>query len=153
MKTCKTCKIDKTLEYFSKDKSRKDGYHNSCKTCNKNHRECKSEYFREKLSIWRINNPNYASDWQKDNLDKVNASSAKRRALKLRATPLWLTKEDLEIIESFYTLSKTIEYQTGVKHHVDHIVPLQGKNVCGLHVPWNLQVLEASENIRKSNKF
>lgn len=153
MKICITCKINKSLENFSKDKSRKDGHHNSCKICNKIYRESNSDYFREKLSVWRMNNPEYASTWQKHNIDKVNASSAKRRALKLRATPDWLTKDDLDAIESFYTLSKSIECNTGIKHHVDHIVPLQGENVCGLHVPWNLQILEASENIRKSNKF
>jgi hypothetical protein len=93
------------------------------------------------------------SKYQKDNKDKINAHSAKRRAAKLKATPCWLTESDFEQIKQFYTLALTLEIATGEKYHVDHIIPLQGKNVCGLHVPWNLQVLPAIENKSKSNKL
>jgi hypothetical protein len=72
---------------------------------------------------------------------------------KLNATPKWLTKEHLNQIESFYWLAKLQYELTDEKYHVDHIVPLKGKTVCGLHVPWNLQVIPALENISKGNKI
>lgn len=82
----------------------------------------------------------------------VNANSAKKRAVKLKATPEWLTTEQYNDIKSFYYAAKQLELETSIKYHVDHIVPLQGNNVCGLHVPWNLQILSAVDNISKSNK-
>jgi hypothetical protein len=71
--------------------------------------------------------------------------TAKRRAQKLKATPPWLTVAQLLEIEEFYR-------NRPAGFHVDHIVPLQGENVRGLHVPWNLQYLPALENIKKSNR-
>jgi len=69
------------------------------------------------------------------------------------ATPLWLKEDHWRDMDRFYRKARRLTAKTKVVHHVDHIVPLQGKTVCGLHVPWNLQVLTASENISKSNKL
>lgn len=77
----------------------------------------------------------------------------RRNINKLLATPSWLTiKQKYEIGEFYYAAMK-LEEETGTKYHVDHIIPLQGKNVCGLHVPWNLQVIPAKENLSKGNRF
>lgn len=92
------------------------------------------------------------STYGKNNKDKAAARGAKRRALKLLATPPWLTATHYDAIRLHYTQSVDIGELTGIPFHVDHIVPLQGDLVCGLHVPWNLQVLPAYENLSKSNK-
>lgn len=82
--------------------------------------------------------------------EKYNATSAKYRAAKLKATPLWFEKEKVELL---YVQSKLLTESTGTKHNVDHIVPLQGELVCGLHCLDNLQVIPALDNISKSNSF
>ena len=87
------------------------------------------------------------------NKDLLAAKSAKRKAGKLMAAPSWLTSEHHIQIKEKYTLCATLTESTGINHHVDHIVPLNGKNVCGLHVPWNLQVITAEKNIRKNNNY
>jgi len=79
-----------------------------------------------------------------------NALSGKRRATKLNATPAWA---DLVKIKKIYTACQQISEATGVLHHVDHIVPLQGESVSGLHVEYNLHIIPATENLIKSNKF
>jgi len=105
----------------------------------------------------RAQNPeNYLASvkkWQAKNKPIVNFHIAKRRASKKKACPSWLSAIDLAQIQEFYDLALAKTMQTGVKHNVDHVVPLQGKNVSGLHVPWNLQVITARENFSKGNKF
>jgi hypothetical protein len=81
------------------------------------------------------------------------ARVAKRKADRLKRTPQWLDSFQLEQIKQYYKKAQSITENTGVKHHVDHIVPLRGKTVSGLHVPWNLQIITAIENGIKHNKF
>lgn len=105
---------------------------------------------------WRQNNPDkmrvILANYEKDNLAKRIAKNMKRHADKLKRTPKWLTKQQLKEMQSFYIKAKILTKQTGIPHEVDHILPLRGKNLSGLHVPWNLQILTESENIKKSNR-
>lgn len=93
-----------------------------------------------------------ASIRQKNNRGYYNAIGAKRRAAQLQATPSWLSKQQLIEIKMIYIEAQKLTKNTGIVHHVDHIIPLLGKNVRGLHVPWNLQILTAEENKKKTNK-
>lgn len=116
---------------------------------------------KEKISVKAAKNylknkeakKKYVAEWKKANAAKVNATCMKRHAYKLKATPDWLSDDELWMIEEAYHLAKLREKVVGGKWHVDHIIPLRGKIVCGLHVPWNLQVITASENCSKRNSF
>ena len=91
--------------------------------------------------------------WSKANPSKITKYSANRRATRLNATPAWLTDKQQTEMAAIYKEAVVMGKQTGIPHHVDHIVPLKGKNVSGLHVPWNLQILTATENISKGNRI
>jgi 5-methylcytosine-specific restriction endonuclease McrA len=120
----------------------------------KDYNEADKELMREKKMLYYVANKSViqirAKRYTANNKAKVLALKAKRRADKPRATPAWV---DLNKIKAIYSCCKQLSELTGVEHHVDHVVPLQGKNVCGLHVHYNLQILKASENISKSNKL
>lgn len=87
--------------------------------------------------------------WRAANPDKSNAITGRRRATKLNATPVWANKS---AIDAFYETAEGLNMLLGEWHHVDHIVPLKSKIVCGLHVEHNLQVLTMSDNISKGNR-
>lgn len=69
------------------------------------------------------------------------------------ATPDWLTEDHWAQIHAFYREAQALTEATGEEYHVDHIVPLAGKHVCGLHAPWNLQVLRGIENVKKPRVY
>jgi hypothetical protein len=91
-----------------------------------------------------------AAEWARNNSHKRSASQRRREILKFQATPLW---GDEFVIEEIYHLSKLRSELTGVKWHVDHIVPINSEIVCGLHVESNLQVIPGILNISKGNRF
>ncbi len=83
----------------------------------------------------------------------IRAKRARRRAAQRQAIPPWLSTSHKKEILGFYTKAVEATEQTGILWEVDHIVPLQGKTVCGLHVPWNLQLLTQRDNGIKRNHF
>lgn len=113
-----------------------------CKLSSKKYREHNKEKAKERLRAFK-----------KRHADRVNANTAFRRANKKKATPSWLTKEMLKEIRHFYTEAKKRSEETGIAYDVDHIVPLNGETVSGLHVPWNLRVIPKTENLLKSNRL
>lgn len=113
-----------------------------------------AEKIRELNRVWREANPERMTAIRRAhyhaNRPSYHAASSKRRAAKLTGTPPWV---DLEAIAAVYAEAKRLTRETGIPHDVDHIVPLQGKNVCGLHVPWNLRPLPSAQNRAKQNKL
>ena len=92
-----------------------------------------------------------SAKWDKKHPEKACAKSAKRHTAKLKRTPVW--DQDAHLIIAKYQLAAMLTKASGIEHHVDHIIPLQGRKVSGLHVFSNLRVIPGSDNARKSNKF
>ena len=108
----------------------------------------------EKATEYRRAHPEkdaeYCRRWRKKNPHKVVARVVRRKAAELQRTPSWA---DHEWIEHAYFVAADMTAKMGEPFHVDHIIPLRGKTVSGLHVYENLQILPAKDNIRKSNHF
>lgn len=159
-KYCNGCQTYQSIQNFSNDGNKKVG---RCKECvseyqeeyHSLHPEARSIYYKnnrksiiDRVKKYRAANKEecatYLSLYYKKNKDSgiFREYAANRRARKLHATPSWA---NLDIIKRIY------ENAEGM--HVDHIIPLQGELVCGLHVENNLQYLTAEENLRKSNTF
>ena len=128
--------------------------------------EANPEKAKQSLIDWKDRNPGkttqFVKDWAAANPDRykalakdsrtrnrhlINARTATYRARKIKATPVWA---DPRKIAEFYVTADALNMWTGEWHHVDHIVPLRGRTVCGLHVESNLQVLTQSENCKKN---
>jgi len=169
---CKLCYAAYQKKWYEKNKD----YHNKYRKSNpeksatalKKWREKNKEYTLKYNKEWKENNPDYHDKYRENNKKEIylrqkkcrltnpgkhNAIQRKRELKKLQRTPKWLTKEHFKQIEEFYILAKELQWLSEDKLEVDHIMPLQGKNVSGLHVPWNLQILPKKINRSKSNKL
>lgn len=160
MKQCKKCEFYKTKDEFAKSLASSDGLQPVCKICHnitmhqyrKNNREKINALSRKRY----FNNPvaqrEQIKKYESENPSKIRAKSAKRRATKLQRTPKWLTELHYKQIQIFYDSATSLTKEFGVEMEVDHIIPLNGELVSGLHVPWNLQVITQRENLSKGNK-
>lgn len=160
-KKCTTCGAVKSYEeFYAANQHGKPGRKAICIPCDKIagkiYRAKNREKERSRQAEWTKNNREKANArvyrYQKRNPQRASdAASRKYYALKA-ATPRWLTVGNLVEIKWAYELAKERSLSTGNPHVIDHIIPLQGENICGLHVPWNLQILTRSENSKKGNK-
>lgn len=116
-----------------------------------------SEKVAKVKAVWSKANPNkckdYMAAWNKANPHMATAGTARYRASKLKQTPKWLSESERSEIARCYELASTYTNLFGVKVHVDHVIPLRGGSVRGLHVPWNLRVMIASENMQKNASY
>ena len=120
----------------------------------KNYRKSNPENTKASSDKYYINNKEkkLAANklWRQNNKATNQQYNANRRALQMKAMPWWVDKK--EIVKVYEECTK-ITKETGIKHNVDHIIPLNNKLVSGLHVPWNLQILTSTQNQNKNNKF
>jgi 5-methylcytosine-specific restriction endonuclease McrA len=95
----------------------------------------------------------YKRAWKARNKGAVAENVSSRKKHIRLATPHWLTKAHKTQIKAFYLEAERLKSQTGIDHEVDHIVPVRGGIVSGLHVPWNLRVITAAENQSKNRRL
>lgn len=174
-KLCAKCKRMLSLESFTKLRKTKDGLDAWCRECKhqdylKRPKELNQEYAKrsyrkhrermlEKQKQKLANPPEKWLEWRraydrkryKNNSAIYKTRSEMRKAAKLKAIPSWADKN---AIKSIYAMARLLDkLNPWIKHHVDHIIPLRGDNVCGLHMPENLRIISATENLKKGNRM
>lgn len=144
MKTCTDCKIEKDYTEFFKQPRNTGGLFHQCKNCvkvkRKRNYEANIDKYKSKVKEYYNKNKQYY----------ITKGYLRAKGVK-QAQPSWLTTEHKQMLEDIYQQRNKVTEETGVLHHVDHIIPLKGDTCCGLHVPWNLQVIPATENLSKAN--
>lgn len=153
-----TCQEVKSLSDFHVDSKRQLEHKSKCKVCVAEHNAKWQQENKETISAKRKEryrkNPHKerasALLYKKKYPAKDRAAGARRRAAKLQRTPAWA--DDWKILQ-FYIMAQKLTKLHGVQFAVDHVIPLQGKLVSGLHVENNLQIITFSENSKKNNKF
>ena len=157
-KTCRICGKSKSIAEFSIRRGRGDGFAGRCKPCvviaarewyekNKDKKRAYDEKRREeKRHLYRA----ASKRWRDSNREKKRADTNCRRRRLRERMPQWVSPKDMMC---FYEQAQRVSKCLGTAHHVDHIAPIAGDNFSGLHVPWNLQVIPAPENLKKHNKY
>lgn len=160
-KTCTKCGTQKSLFDFHKRASANDGHSYMCKSCrsaqDKAHFARERERIVERQKKYNDANRERINENQKErnrvhyqnNKAQYRARLSVRHKVERKAKPSWA---DSKAMAGFYELAQLFK-RAGLNLHVDHIVPLQGKNVCGLHWEGNMQLLLASKNVSKGNKL
>lgn len=166
MKLCSKCKEYKDKTLFGISKQKKDGLRVWCKTChnnsNKKWRTNNPNYYKQRHDqnperrkqydlAYKTKNPNYLKNYYEKHKDIFIGRVISRRGRTKKGSVLWA---DQNKIRTYYRLASNLNKFHGyVKYHVDHVVPLKGKTVSGLHVHNNLKILLSSENKSKFNKW
>lgn len=172
-KVCSQCRLSLSLDLFHKNIRRKDGYHEYCKDCRKEQynrrdktsaikrsarrykekrKECLDgmrEYYLKRLEEKKL----YGRKHYEQNKYKYVSNAMERKAQIKRATPKWFDSDHRFVYREAHLLAKLREQTTNIKWEVDHIVPLRGKNVCGLHLMENFAVIPKVLNNYKRAKF
>jgi hypothetical protein len=154
MKSCNICHQSKDPADFPVRRKSLDGLSYTCRLC-----------ARERTARWKQAHPHahaawyqenrehkrkYFAAWRAENTERCRENVARQYAMRFHAAPMWA---DPTAMRGIYQEAARLMRETGIRHDVDHIVPLRSPLVCGLHVPANLQILTSTENKKKANRF